>query len=146
MPDILPVQSVLIDIRAIRAAEQNALKIIAKNSPKLQLREMNWHFFVYKNKHLFYNEYMNMNWKSSSHNKYLLQYHLIFVCKYRKKLFVNQQIADDIKRLSVEICEKHRVSIKYMEVDKDHIHYMIETRPNINLSDFVKSMKHSIKK
>ena len=76
---------------------------------------MNWHFFVYKGKHLFYNEYINMNWKSSSHNKCLLQYHLIFVCKYRKKLFVNQQIADDIKRLSVEICEKHRVSIKYKE-------------------------------
>jgi putative transposase len=28
-----------------------------------------------------------------------------------------------------------------MEVDKDHIHYMIETRPNINLSDFVRTMK-----
>lgn len=34
-------------------------------------------------------------WKSASHNKYLLQYHLIFVCKYRKKLLVNQNIADD---------------------------------------------------
>jgi len=28
-----------------------------------------------------------------------------------------------------------------MEVDKDHIHYMIETRPNINLSDFVRTIK-----
>lgn len=81
------------------------------------------------------------NWKSASHNKYLLQYHLIFVCKYRKKLLVSQQIAYDVKVLSIEICEKHGVSIKYMEVDKDHIHYMIETRPNINLSDFVRTMK-----
>lgn len=31
-----------------------------------------------------------------------------------------------------------------MEVDKDHIHYMIETRPNINLSDFVRTMKSYI--
>ena len=81
------------------------------------------------------------NWKSASHNKYLLQYHLIFVCKYRKKLLGVKQIADDVKVLSTEICEKYRVSIKYMEVDKDHIHYMIETRPNINLSDFVRTMK-----
>lgn len=81
------------------------------------------------------------NWKSAGHNKYLLQYHLIFVCKYRKKLLVSQNIADDVKRLSTEICNKHRVNIKYMEVDKDHIHYMIETRPNINLSDFVRTMK-----
>lgn len=80
-------------------------------------------------------------WKSASHNKYLLQYYLIFVCKYRKKLLVSQNIADDVKRLSIEICNKHRVNIKYMETDKDHMHYMIETRPNINLSNFVRTMK-----
>jgi putative transposase len=54
---------------------------------------------------------------------------------------INQYIVSDIKRLSREICSKHNVSIKYMEVDKDHIHYMIETRPNINLSDFIRTMK-----
>lgn len=80
-------------------------------------------------------------WKLVSHNKYLLQYHLIFVCKYRKKLLVSRQIADEVKLLSNEICKKHKVIIKYMEVDKDHIHYMIETRPNINLSNFVRTMK-----
>ena len=80
-------------------------------------------------------------WKSASHNKYLLQYHLIFVCKYRKKLLVSQNIADDVKRLSTEVCNKHKVNIKYMETDKDNIHYMIETRPNINLSNFVRAMK-----
>ena len=83
-------------------------------------------------------------WNSGSHNKYLLQYHLIYVCKYRKQLFSNKSITDGTKRLSNEICQKHKVNIKYMEVDKDHIHYMIETRPNINLSDFVRTMKSYI--
>lgn len=81
------------------------------------------------------------DWNSGSHNKYLLQYHLIFVCKYRKKLLSNKNIADDIKLLSQEICTKNRVKIKYVEVDKDHIHYMIETRPNVNLSNLVKTIK-----
>lgn len=84
------------------------------------------------------------NWKSASYSKYLLQYHLIFVCKYRKKQLVSQQIAYNVKVFSTEICEKHGVSIKYMETDKDHIHYMIETRPNVNLSDFVRTMKSYI--
>ena len=55
------------------------------------------------------------DWKSASHNKYLLQYHLIFVCRYRKQLLINQYkyIADNVKRLSTEICNKHRVNIKY---------------------------------
>lgn len=85
-----------------------------------------------------------LGWKSESHHKYLLQYHLIFVCKYRKQLLISKNISDDIKRLSVEICNKHKVCIKYMETDKDHIHYMIETTPNINLSRFVGVMKSYI--
>lgn len=84
---------------------------------------------------------MQNTYKSGSHNKYLLQYHLIFVCKYRRKLLVSNNIASDIKRLSLEAYEKHNVVIHYMEVDKDHIHYMIETTPNINLSNFVKMLK-----
>ena len=82
-----------------------------------------------------------MKWKSRSHSKYLLQYHLILVCKYRKKLFKNVNISNLIKQLSYEICNKHCIKIKYMETDKDHIHYMIVTYPNINLSNFVKLLK-----
>lgn len=80
-------------------------------------------------------------WKSGNHCKYLLQYHLIFVCKYRKQLLSNINIVNDIKQLSKEICNKHSVLIKYMEVDKDHIHYMIETVPNSNLSNIIRTLK-----
>ena len=47
-------------------------------------------------------------WKSKNRHKYLLQYHSIFVCKYRKKLLVSKQISDDIKQLSYEICQRHK--------------------------------------
>src|SRR5574344_25934 len=87
-------------------------------------------------------EYINMNnkWKSKNRHKYLLQYHLIFVCKYRKKLLINQ-ISEDIKQFSYEICNRHNVTIKYMETDKDHIHYMIETEPTMSISKIVNLMK-----
>ena len=84
---------------------------------------------------------MSNDLKTNSHSKFLLQFHLIFVCKYRKKLLVNQNISDDVKAFSKEICERHNVNIRYMETDEDHIHYMIETQPNINLSILVKMMK-----
>lgn len=61
-------------------------------------------------------------WKSKNRHKYLLQYHIIFVCKYRKKLLVSRQISDDIKQFSYEICQRHKVIIRYMETDKDHIY------------------------
>lgn len=80
-------------------------------------------------------------WKSKNRHKYLLQYHVIFVCKYRKKLFLSKEISDDIKQFSYEICQKHNIIIKYMETDKDHIHYMIETEPTISVSKAVNLMK-----
>ena len=61
-------------------------------------------------------------WKSKNHSKYLLQYHLIFVWKYRKQLLSSNSISSDIKSLSEAICKKHNVIIRYMETDKDHIH------------------------
>ena len=80
-------------------------------------------------------------WKSKNRHKYLLQYHIIFVCKYRKKLLVSRQISDDIKQFSYEICQRHSVIIRYMETDKDHIHYMIETEPTMSISKIVNLMK-----
>ena len=80
-------------------------------------------------------------WKSKNRHKYLLQYHIIFVCKYRKKLLMSKQISDDIKQFSYEICQKHKVIIRYMQTDKDHIHYMIETEPTMSISKIVNLMK-----
>ena len=50
-------------------------------------------------------------------------------------------IKTDIKQLSYEVCQRHHVIIKYMETDKDHIHYMIETEPTISVSKIVNLMK-----
>ena len=79
--------------------------------------------------------------KSKNRHKYLLQYHIIFLCKYRKRLLVLKQISDDIKQLSYEICQRHKVMIRYMETDKDHIHYMIKTEPTMSISKIVNLMK-----
>ena len=80
-------------------------------------------------------------WKSKNRHKYLLQYHIIFVCKYRKKLLVSRRISDDIKQFSYEICQRHRVIIRYMKTDKGHIHYMIEIEPTMSISKIVNLMK-----
>jgi putative transposase len=79
-------------------------------------------------------------WNSKNRYKYLLQYHIIFVCKYRKKL-LSKNISDDIKQLSYEICIKRHIKIKEMETDKDHIHYMVEAEPTISVSQIVNLMK-----
>ena len=54
---------------------------------------------------------------------------------------MSKQISDDIKQFSYEICQKHKSIIRYMETDKDHIHYMIETDPTMSISKIVNLMK-----
>ena len=73
--------------------------------------------------------------------KIFMQYHIIFVCKYRKKLLISKHISEDIKHFSQEICQKHKVIIRYMETDRDHIHYMIEAEPKISVSKIVNLIK-----
>ena len=84
---------------------------------------------------------METKWNAKNRHKYLLQYHIIFVCKYRKKLFISENISNAIKQLSYDICRKYNIIIKYMETDKDHIHYMIETEPTMSVSKAVNLIK-----
>lgn len=70
---------------------------------------------------------MNKEYKHGNRNKYLLRYHLILVCKYRRHLLSANNISSDMKTHAKTISDKHNVQIHYMEADKDHLHMMIET-------------------
>lgn len=83
-------------------------------------------------------------YKSFRHAKFLLQYHIIFVCGYRKSLLVRKDICEDIKQLSYKICLMYKYHIKMMRTDKNHIHYLIETVPNTNIANLIMSMKSYI--
>ena len=63
------------------------------------------------------------------HSKYTLTVHLIFVTKYRKKLFKYKMIDDDVKQFLYEISSKHNYKIIQMETDKDHVHILLEYDP-----------------
>ena len=89
---------------------------------------------------VLYNVFMT-RWNTKNRHKFLLQYHIIFVCKYRKKLLLSKNISDDIKNFSNQICEKHNIVIRNMETAKDHIHYMIELETTQSISRIVSIIK-----
>lgn len=84
---------------------------------------------------------MKNEYKTTSHAKHLLQYHIIFVCKYRCKILENDRIDTLVKHILIKTAEKDKCKIHFLESDKDHIHIMIETIPNINLSQLVNKLK-----
>ena len=82
---------------------------------------------------------LNKNYKSKNHSKFILTYHIIFVCKYRKKLLI--KYGEDVKQIMYDISKRYDFDIKEMEVDKDHIHMMISSVPKISPLQIVRVLK-----
>lgn len=78
-------------------------------------------------------------YKSKNHSKFSIKYHIIFVCKYRKKLLLT--LGYNIKEIMWNISIKYDFRIKYMEVDKDHIHLLIESEPKLSPLSIVGVLK-----
>lgn len=80
-----------------------------------------------------------MDYISKNHSKYLLMVHLIIVCKYRKKLLV--KYGEEIKQILNDIAEEKDFEIMEMEVDKDHIHLLVNYNPAQSILEIVRWMK-----
>jgi len=72
---------------------------------------------------------------------YKLMYHLIIVVKYRKHIFNNNIIINDIKEKIRQISIDFNVKIIEQEIDKDHIHILLETEPTLNLTKYINILK-----
>ena len=59
-----------------------------------------------------------------------MKVHLIFVCKYRRKV-LDANISSILKSVLTEISSKYQFDIDIMETDKDHIHLLISYDPKI---------------
>lgn len=57
-----------------------------------------------------------MDYVSQNHSKHLLMCHLIFSCKYRKKLLI--KYGEEIKQILYDIAEEKDLNIIEMEVGK----------------------------
>lgn len=77
--------------------------------------------------------------KSLSSCKFLLQYHFIFVCKYRRKVL--NPIRNDVLSIMKSISKKYDFEIHTQEIDQDHIHLLIETIPRISPSQICRVLK-----
>ena len=63
---------------------------------------------------------------SKNHSKFLIKYHIVLVCKYRKKLLIGA-VEYDMKQIMQSISDLSDFDIEFMEADKDHIHMMVRS-------------------
>ena len=55
---------------------------------------------------------------------YCLQFHIVFVTKYRKQIF-QQELADEVTQYLKTTCKKLDIEIVTMEVMPDHVHMLV---------------------
>ena len=95
--------------------------------------------------YLWYNSIVMENTKEIKRNGltygrgyvYSLQYHLVWCTKYRKNVLVGN-IAEEIEAGLKTTAEELGITIDAMEVMPDHIHMLIQAKPQIRLSDAIK--------
>ena len=82
-----------------------------------------------------------MELKRNSNAVYLLNYHIILVVKYRKKIFVNDEIIERAKELMRKISDENDVEVINQEYGDDHIHLMVSTKPTLQLTKYINLLK-----
>ena len=71
---------------------------------------------------------------------YFLQYHVVWVTKYRKKILTGK-IESDFKIYLSKLLENLDIVPLSMEIMPDHIHLLISCKPQHRLSDIIKILK-----
>ena len=83
----------------------------------------------------------NALYKTNRHSCYLLEYHLVVVTKYRHPTLTGR-LRERLLELSYNIIEDYwKCGIHEINTDKDHIHILFESKPQVQLSKLVNNYK-----
>ena len=74
---------------------------------------------------------------------YSLQYHLVWCTKYRKKVLTDG-LDTECKEMLQKLAEEYHFQILAMEVMPDHIHLLVDCKPQFFISDMIKIMKGNL--
>ena len=77
---------------------------------------------------------------SSSHCKYLIQYHIIWCPKFRFSV-LKGDVEDRLKQILQKICDDYGYKIKALEVMPDHIHIFVDVPQMVAPCDVVRTLK-----
>lgn len=77
---------------------------------------------------------------NNNHSVFSLNYHLVLVIKYRRKV-INDNISERAKEMFITLGEKYHISLIEWNHDIDHVHVLFKTHPKTELSKFINAYK-----
>lgn len=71
----------------------------------------------------------------------LINYHFVFCPRYRRKIFLRDDVEKRFKQLVQEICEELDIVILALECDKDHTHMFLDALPTLSPTSIMAKIK-----
>ncbi len=75
-----------------------------------------------------------------SHNVTVLLYHLVFPAKYRRAVF-DEQVDVVLRDVCLEIEKRYEVKFLEIGIDKDHVHFLVQSVPTYSVTKIVTMLK-----
>ena len=71
----------------------------------------------------------------------LVNYHLVFCPRYRRKIFNIEGVEERFKQLTGDECQKRGIKILAMECHIDHVHMFVNVPPQYSIPNIVQWIK-----
>jgi putative transposase len=81
-----------------------------------------------------------MKYRTGSHTKYKIEYHFVWVTKYRFKI-LEGDIGLRVRELVRQTCEHLEIEIIRGVVSKDHVHLLVSAPPTVAPSEIMRRVK-----
>jgi len=83
---------------------------------------------------------MKYNLDRGCHSVYSIQFHYVCCVKYRRRV-LTPEVTEYLKTVNQSVASKFSITILEQEADQDHIHILFSSKPQIQVSKFINSLK-----
>ena len=80
------------------------------------------------------------NYRTSSHSRFDLKYHFVWITKYRKPILTGE-VGTRLRELVREVCRTHEIEILQGAVSSDHVHVLLSCPPTLSPSKVMQYIK-----
>ena len=78
--------------------------------------------------------------RTGRHCVFMMHAHLIFITKYRGKVFSNEHLMK-MEQIMRDVCQQFEVELAEFNGEPDHVHLLVNFPPKVAISKLVNSLK-----
>lgn len=78
--------------------------------------------------------------RTGRHCVFQMHVHLVFVTKYRKKVFTKQSL-EELEDIFLGVCQDFKADLVEFDGEEDHVHLLVNYQPKHSVSTLVNSLK-----